>query len=792
MSDTPAVTASGAHSVAAHTIGNAFAGDLVLPLDVLNAARTIETDHGTGNLAPRPVCVGRDEDLAWLRRVLTSDGSSAVTQASTVHGLGGIGKTTLALHYAHRYRDHYALTWWINAESPARIERSMADLGLLLYPSWAGKAAEQERTAWAIHWLHCHRGWLLVFDNAEDPADLRPYTGALAGGHHLITTRRATGWPRTTPTRALGTLAPEEAARLLCSHASGDTEPTPGDLRDARLLAADLGHLPLALDQAGAYLAQHPTVSIDTYRRTLDSKLAKAADGVDPERTITRTWTHTLAALEERNPLAITVLNTLAWIAPDDIPVTLLGHLDTEEQLAEALGLLRSYSMITLTRDTLGIHRLVQTVLRKQPDHPGRRDAERALDTALDALPEPEQHRPAPAWDRLVPHLTALAATTPPDHREDLAARHYFTAAQYLYHQGHDARTIPLRHTVLADCEQRLGDTHPDTLTSRHNLAASYDSAGHLDRAVAMYEATLAQSETILGHTHPHTLATRNNLAAAYESVGRVELAIALAGQNLAQCEAVLGETHPNTIAARSNLAHIHASTNGLSRAIPLLESTLAQCEAVLGETHLDTLVTRNNLATAYATAGDPHRAIPIYETALEHSEQILGTAHPQTLASRSNLAHAYRKAGDLDRAVALSEANLPQCEAVLGEAHPDTIANRSDLAFIYSLLGRLDRALLLYETVLAQREQTLGTTHPDTLVTRNNVAYICQELGDLDRAIPLYESVLAQAEQDFGPTHANTVVTRENLARAQRAGRRSGLRRRLAHWWRRGPDASG
>ncbi|MFI9329010.1 tetratricopeptide repeat protein [Kitasatospora sp. NPDC052868] len=329
---------------------------------------------------------------------------------------------------------------------------------------------------------------------------------------------------------------------------------------------ADLGHLPLALDQAGAYLAQHPTVSIDTYRRTLDAKLAKAADGVGPERTITRTWTHTLAALEERSPLAITVLNTLAWLAPDDIPVTLLGHLgtgrnlDTEEQLAEALGLLRTYSMITLIRD-----------------------AERVLDTALNALPEPEQHRPAPAWDRPVPHLTALAATTPPDHREDLAARHYFTAAQYLYHQGHDARTIPLRHTVLADCEQRLGDTHPDTLTSRHNLAASYDSAGHLDRAVAMYEATLAQSETILGHTHPHTLATRNNLAAAYQSAGRVELAVALAGQNLAQCEAVLGETHPDTITTRSDLAFVYTLLGRLDRALLLYETVLAQREHSAG-----------------------------------------------------------------------------------------------------------------------------------------------------------------------------------------------------------------
>ncbi|MFF2046202.1 NB-ARC domain-containing protein, partial [Kitasatospora sp. NPDC058170] len=241
------ITAAGDRSAAAHTIGNAFTGDLVLPLDVLNAARTIGTERGTGNLAPRPVCVGRDEDLTWLRRVLTTDGSSAVTQAPAVHGLGGIGKTTLALHYAHRHRGDYALVWWVNAESPARIEQSLAALAQLLYPSWADGASEQARAAWATHWLHCHRNWLLVFDNAEDPAHLQPYTGALASGHHLITTRRATGWPRTTPTRALGTLAPGEAAQLLCTYVVEGTAPTSRDLQDARLLAADLGHLPLAL-----------------------------------------------------------------------------------------------------------------------------------------------------------------------------------------------------------------------------------------------------------------------------------------------------------------------------------------------------------------------------------------------------------------------------------------------------------------------------------------------------------------------------------------------------------------
>ncbi|MFF2046181.1 NB-ARC domain-containing protein, partial [Kitasatospora sp. NPDC058170] len=241
------VTAAGERSTAAHTIGNAFTGDIVLPLDVLNAARDIQAPPSTSNLAPPPPCLGRGYELGWLHSTLNTNGGTAVTQAPTVHGLGGIGKTTLALHYAHRHRGDYTLVWWVNAESPARIEQSLAALTIQLYPGWAGRASEQERAAWATNWLHWHPGWLLVFDNAEDPAHLRPYTGAFSHGRHLITSRRATGWPRGVPALPLGTLGPDDAAQLLCTYVVEGTAPTSRDLQDARLLAADLGHLPLAL-----------------------------------------------------------------------------------------------------------------------------------------------------------------------------------------------------------------------------------------------------------------------------------------------------------------------------------------------------------------------------------------------------------------------------------------------------------------------------------------------------------------------------------------------------------------
>ena len=727
--------ASGERSIAAQNITNAFTGDVwavVLPLEVQNAARDVQAPPALSNLAPRPLCLGREDELTWLSRTLAADGETAITQTPAVHGLGGIGKSTLALDYAHRHRSDYTLIWWINADSPARIEQSLADLSRRLFPRWARDASEQERAAWATTWLQWHPGWLLVFDNVEDPRHLAPYTGALSGGHHLATSRRATGWPATTPTRALGLLDPDEAAHLLCRRVL-DRDPTPAERQDARRLAGDLGHLPLALEQAAAYLAETPTLTFEEYRQDLHGNLDQAPEGTDTERTIARVWTPTFQALRERDPKAVTLLHTFAWLAPDDIPVTILGPLVTSSrELTEALRLLRAYSTITLTRDTVSIHRLVQTVLRSTPPTqpgaapPGRREAEHALTHALDSTPEDHPHR-----DSLTPHLIALAATTPPGHVRDTTLPHYMEAAQRLYDRGQDARTIPLRENVLAQTEAALGDAHPATLFSRNHLANAYRTAGDLGRAIPLYESVLTQAEAVLGDTHPDTLANRNNLANAYREAGRLDRAIPLMETVLVQAEATLGETHPDTLASRNNLANAYRAAGDLGRATPLMETVLVQAEAILGDTHPNTLTSRNNLAGAYREAGDLGRAIPLYETVLTQAEAILGDTHPGTLTSRNNLATAYQAAGDLDRAIHLHETVLTQREQLLGDTHPSTLATRTNLAAAYQAAGRLDRAVPLLETTLTQAEQVLGRTHPSTQTVRANLAHARTALDD-------------------------------------------------------------
>ncbi|KAK1181717.1 tetratricopeptide repeat protein [Streptomyces sp. NBS 14/10] len=633
-----------------------------LPAEAVRGPAEVAAPPGLNNLpAPRSgVFVGREEDLARLDAATgIEDGHEADGAVPVVvHGLGGMGKSTLALHYAHRHRDRYNPVWWIPAESAATIGLGLAALAAHLNPYADLTAASgAEAAAWATTWLQAHDGWLLVFDDAAVPGDLAPLLGSLTTGRHLITSRRATGWHHLARPVTLDTLTPDAALDLLMRITDSTDDGAAPELAE---LAAELGHLPLALEQAAAYI-QHTALTPAAYLARLRrhparmfATTASASADSGQQRTIARIWQLTLDAIAARDPLAVEILRTAAWFGPDDVPRDLAEALDDDPiAVDEALALLHAYSMITLTPRTFAVHRLVQAVARTPDPADPHRGADaidgarrRAAELLAAALPEDPLFNVAgwPRWRELLPHIEAYAALTEPtapDQDDEAIDRVLFEASAFLLGEGRTDRAVAFAERSVAASERLRGPDHPRTLSSRSYLASACRSAGDLDRATPLHERNLADCERVLGPDHPDTLASRSNLAHLYALTGDPDRAAPLHERNLADYERTLGADHPHTLASRANLATVHRSAGDLDRALPLLTRNLADHERVLGPDHPETLTARSNLAYAYELAGDPDRAVPLHERVLADRERVLGAAHPHTELARDLLTRA-------------------------------------------------------------------------------------------------------------------------------------------------------
>jgi tetratricopeptide (TPR) repeat protein len=587
------------------------------------------------------VFVGRD--LKVLADQLDGDDAGVVVGQAAVHGLGGIGKSELVNHYARAYLSRYSLVWWITADTVDGLGLGLAALTRRLHP--AGTLADAQ--AWAVGWLQGNTGWLLVLDNVEDVNDITDLLGTIGGrGQVLVTTRRDLGaarWARSglTPLR-LGLLTRESSVDLL-TRLTGRRE----DVDAAGLLAAELGDLPLALEQAAAYISQHDQMSFDDYRTLLSDQFDRVAgdagQGGTADRSVAAVWTVTMTATARTNPLATWVMDVLAWLAPDGLPDDVLTPLaNNPADVDDALAVLVSYSMISRAAGIVGVHRLVQAVTRNTQQAAGTAAAVQELVVGLleAAIPDdPVNNVPGwPRWDALLPHVDILARNLPIDHR--LTAMYYIEdrAATYRQFQGQTGAAIDGFEKVVADYRRVLGNDHPSTLTSRNNLANAYQSADRVADAINEYEKVLADRRRVLGEEHPSTLTSRNNLASAYQSADRVAEAIDELEKVLADCQRVLGKDHPFALGSRNNLASAYQAAGRAAEAIDELEKVLADYRRVLGEEHPSTLTSRNNLAGAYQAAGRVAEAINESVEVLADARRVLGPNHQLSMVIANNL----------------------------------------------------------------------------------------------------------------------------------------------------------
>ncbi|VEG28712.1 tetratricopeptide repeat protein [Actinomyces howellii] len=372
------------------------------------------------------------------------------------------------------------------------------------------------------------------------------------------------------------------------------------------------------------------------------------------------------------------------------------------------------------------------------------------------ALRQAIEHRAGPARDLVPIRLTLLdcALKEVGEVPRDTISREWLARAERLDEEaGTPASRLMLVRWLAAswcldDAQAALTTiSSPEDRSSAMNvIARAMLAAGRLNEAIDLYEQTLTDTQRILGPNHPDTLTTRSNLAYAYQDVGRLDEATDLLEQNLTDHQRILGPSHPDTLVARSNLAYAYHDIGRLDEATDLYEQNLTDHQRILGPSHPDTLTTRNNLATAYRSTGRLNEAIDLYEQNLTDHQRILGADHPNTLTTRNNLATAYQDVGRFQEAIDLYEQTLTDRERILGPNHPDTLTTRANLAYTYRTAGRLDEAIDLYEQTLTDTQHLLGPNHPRTLATRHNLATAYQDVGRFQEAARLEEGDLDQA----------------------------------------------
>ncbi|MEU4418573.1 tetratricopeptide repeat protein [Nocardia salmonicida] len=764
---------------------NATAQILELPAAVFGQVAGIEAPAGIDNLPSRPgLFVGRRTEVEALDAGLSTD-QPHVVQA--VSGLGGVGKSTLVAQWATTRAHAYSPKIWITAASPAEIAQGLADFAVRLHPMPANVLDANQLAERGLQWLATHTQWLLILDNVENLTDISDVLARVGtGGRIVVTSRRSTGWQPGVAVTRLGALEPDESRSLLVGLL---TSADSWDDSGVAELCAALGHLPLAIEQAGAYLRQSPFTTVCDYLRILIDQpvdvLARAAEDTDPERTIAKIWRITLDRVSASRPAAVELLRVLAWYGPDAVPYPLLLNVLPAPQLNDALGVLTAYSLIVANPATpsVSIHRLVQTVARtadptdvhRDSDaiQRARRQATRALHTTLPDHQDPTSWQD---WRTLLPHIDALTSHSLDASCEPaavtVAAIHFHTGV-FLHGQGLNLRALEHLESALAIRENILGSEDSDTLEARDRVARSYRAAGRTSEAIEMLERTHTDRIGVLGALHPCTLTSSHNLAYAYEVAGRSEQAMALFENTLSQRELVLGADHPETLSTRSSIARMYRATGRAAEAITLFEQTLIDSISALGSEDPNTLSVRSSLAHAYLDIGRTNEAIDLFEQTKLDCARVLGNDHPNTFSAANNLASAYQAAGRLEEAVALFEQTLFDRDRVLGSWHVETLDAGNNLARVYRAAGRTDEAIELFEQTRTHCMSHLGPEHLTTLRVSNNLASAYQTAARIADAVQVFEQNLNDRRQYLGPYHPMTLVSCNNLADAYLAQNR-------------------
>ena len=762
------------------------------------ATRTVGSRVG---IAPPQACwsvplsknqrfVGRSSQLAELEAMLFVEGYCPKV---AIVGLGGAGKTQIALELAYRTRAKRpeCSIFWVPATGAEIFHQAYLEIGRQMkVPGIENPAADVKKLVQS-HLSDENTGeWLLILDNADDydmffkaietgtqSTRLVQYLPKSSKGSVLLTSRsrkvavEIANHMITIP-EADEQIAFQILEKLLSDPALLD------DHQSVKQLLARLTFLPLAVVQAAAYVNKN-RVSLSEYLSLWDDTEENVIELLtdnfedegryqDAKNSVAATWLISFEQIRRHDPLAIEYLSFMSCLEPKMIPQSLLPTIQSKKRVFDALGTLHAYSFISRQQDSqsFDVHRLVHLATRNWLRKQGSLLEWSMKVTRRLAVVFPDSdHKNRTLWRTYLSHALFVLAPSlvPKDDRDRL--RLLERSGQCLRSDGRYNEAREQLAQVMEIKTNVLGKEHPDTLASMDDLAIVLRYQGKYEEAKLLHQQALDWREKVLGKEHPDTLTSVNGLAHALWELGKYKESESLSRRALDSRQRIFGEEHNDTLTSISLLTNSLWSQGKYKEAEVLDRQTLDRRERLLGNEHPDTLTSMNNVSTDLRQQGNYKEAEVLCRQAIAGRQKVLGVEHPDTLLSLINLSCNFQKQGRYEEAEALYRQALAGRQKVLGMEHPNTLESHGDLASDLRQLDRYEEAEALDRQALAGRQKVLGMEHPDTLASLANLAVDLWHLSRYEESEALDRQALAGRQKVLGMENPNTLCSLRNLA---------------------------
>ncbi|WP_370968356.1 FxSxx-COOH system tetratricopeptide repeat protein [Amycolatopsis sp. cg9] len=757
------------------------------------ADTTVRSERRSGDDAPpvwgtvppkNPNFTGRRELLDQLGERLGA-GTTAVLPAA-LHGMGGIGKTQMAVEYIYRHLQDYDIVWWIQATQATQIRKSLTELAQHLGLPGADEAITAvPAVREALRLGRPYRRWLLVFDSAEDPEMVRPFFPVDGPGQILVTSRNP-GWAGIARPLEVAVFQRDESKNLLGLRRAGLAD------EDSDLIAEKLGDLPLAIEQAAAWLAE-TGMPAEEYLRLFDEKVTEILDTSAPsdyEVSVAAAWNVSFDELSSRSPAAHQLLQVCAFFAPEPIArsvfagvrgVSVAPELDAAlrdpMRLGRAIRDINRYGLAKIDHrsDTLLLHRLVQLVLRNRMDDQhrlGMRHGAHLLLANLDPN-DPESPQTWTRYQEILPHIydTELIDCTDPWVRQLV-----INLFKFLYHWGDHQGALTLAERAVkawaADREQRRihGEEPAEDpplleLGASERLAFFYWVVGRYDEAAEVAKETRRRYIEALGEDSEDTLNAQLTYALILKARGDFAEARNRNGEIYEKTKGLFGDDDPITLGAAHEFIVALLLTGEYKEARELADKTYTRRAEIFGYDNVSTIGTQVLHVLARRELGHYPWARIEMERIAERAERLYGGDSVGTLRRRYFQSVTCRKDGEHDAALELSTDALRRFRIRYGDSHPNAMACALGHSIDLRHARRFAEARELGEEVFDLYRENLGEGHPHTLSAALDLGVTLRLSGDPASARVTDERSLAQFRENVGEDHPHTIVCGINVA---------------------------